>query len=136
MAYDKQKLFEQSKELIEKHKLFFIEDIIAFLPCTKPTFYDFYPLDSNELNELKELLERNRIEVKSSMRSKWYKSENATLQVTLMKLIGTDEERKRMSMTHSQVEQVNIERVIDWGISETTDSGEPARGTEASHTEP
>ena len=100
-------MFKQAKELIEKHKLFFIEDIIAFLPCTKPTFYDFYPLDSNELNELKELLERNRIEVKSSMRSKWYKSENATLQVTLMKLIGTDEERKRMSMTHSQVEQTN-----------------------------
>lgn len=107
MAYDKQKIFEQSKELVDKHKLFFIEDIIAFLPCTKPTFYDYFPPDSDELNQLKELLERNRIEVKSSMRSKWYKSENATLQVTLMKLIGTDEERKRMSMTHSQVEQTN-----------------------------
>ena len=74
MAYnDINKIFEQSKELIEKHKLFFIEDIISFLPITKPTFYDYFKVDSNEFNELKELLDKNKIEVKSSLRSKWYK---------------------------------------------------------------
>ena len=31
MAYDKQKIFEQAKEMIVKHKLFFIDDIVAFL---------------------------------------------------------------------------------------------------------
>lgn len=60
MAYDRKKIFEQAKEVIVKHKLFFVEDIVSFLPCTKPTFYDFFPPDSNELNELKELLETNR----------------------------------------------------------------------------
>lgn len=60
MAYDRKKIFEQAKEMIVKHKLFFVEDIVSFLPCTKPTFYDFFPPDSNELNELKELLETNR----------------------------------------------------------------------------
>ena len=101
MAYnDINKIFEQAKEVISKNKLFFIEDIVAFLPISKPTFYEYFKVDSDEFNILKALLETNRIEIKSSMRSKWYKSENATLQMALMKLICTDDERKRLSMTH------------------------------------
>lgn len=42
MAYDREKIFQQAKEVIVKHKLFFVEDIVAFLPCAKPTFYDFF----------------------------------------------------------------------------------------------
>lgn len=103
MAYDRKKIFEQAKEMIVKHKLFFIEDIVAFLPINKSTYYEFFPLESNESNELKEMLETNRIEIKSSMRSKWYKSENATLQMALMKLICTDDERKKLSMTHTDL---------------------------------
>ena len=106
MAYDRVKIFEQAKEVIEKHKLFFIEDIVSFLPISKPTFYDFFKPDSNEFNDIKDLLEKNRVEVKSAMRSKWFKSENPTLQVSLMKLICTDDERKKLSMTHSVIEDV------------------------------
>jgi hypothetical protein len=58
--YDKNKLFEQSKEAIEKNNLFFIEDIVAWLPCTKATFYEYFPVDSDELNELKGMLEDNK----------------------------------------------------------------------------
>jgi hypothetical protein len=98
MAYDKNKIFEQAKEVIVKHKLFFIEDIVAFLPCAKPTFYDFFPPDSNELNELKALLETNRTTLKVSMRSKWYTSNAPALQMALMKLIATPEELRKLSM--------------------------------------
>lgn len=101
MAYDRKKIFAQAKEMIEKHKLFFIEDIIAFVPCSKPTFYDFFPPESNELNELKALLEVNRTELKVSMRSKWYKSNAPALQMALMKLIATPEELKKLSMTYT-----------------------------------
>ena len=103
MAYDKKKIFEQAKEVITKHKLFFIEDIVAFLPIAKKTFYEYFPIDSNESNELKEMLETNKIEIKSSMRSKWYKSENATLQMALMKLICNDDERKKLSMNYTDI---------------------------------
>lgn len=101
MAYDKKKIFEQAKEMIVKHKLFFVEDIVSFLPCAKPTFYDFFPPNSNELNELKELLETNRTELKVSMRSKWYKSNAPALQMALMKLIATPEELKKLAMTYT-----------------------------------
>ena len=101
MAYDRKKIFEQAQEVIVKHKLFFIEDIVSFLPCDKTTFYKFYPPESNELNELKGLLETNRTELKVSMRSKWYKSNAPALQMALMKLIATPEELKKLSMQYN-----------------------------------
>ena len=109
MAYDRVKIFEQAKDVIVKNKLFFIEDVVAFLPCDKTTFYRFFEVDCNEYNILKELLEEQRITIKTSMRSKWYKSENATLQVSLMKLICTDDERKKLSMTHTDNVNNNTE---------------------------
>ena len=107
MAYDKVKIFNQAKDVIIKHKLFFIEDVIAFLPIGKTAFYEYFPVGADETNELKELLERQRIEVKTAMRSKWYKSENATLQVCLMKLICTDDERKKMAQTFVESKNEN-----------------------------
>jgi len=107
MAYDRVKIFEQAKEMIIKHKLFFVEDIVAFLPCAKPTFYDFFPPDSNELNELKALLETNRTTLKVSMRSKWYTSNAPALQMALMKLIATPEELKKLSMQFVESENKN-----------------------------
>lgn len=88
--------------MIVKHRLFFIEDIIAFLPLSKPTFYDFFKVDSNEFNELKAMLELNRTELKVQMRSKWYKSNAPALQMALMKLIATPEELKKLSMNYNE----------------------------------
>jgi len=103
MAYDKQKIFEQAKEMIVKHKLFFVDDIVAFLPCHKATFYEFFPPESEQSDELKELLNQNRTELKVSMRSKWYKSNAPALQMALMKLICNDEERRMLSMQHNDI---------------------------------
>ena len=118
MAYDRKKIFEQAKEVIVKHKLFFVDDIVAFLPCATSTFYDFFPANSEELEELKELLNQNRTELKVSMRSKWYKSNAPALQMALMKLICTDEERKKLAMQYSEnlsnhtIENFNIKDII------------------------
>ena len=122
MAYDRKKIFEQAKEMIVKHKLFFVEDIVAFLPCAKPTFYDFFPPDSNELNELKELLETNRVSLKVSMRSKWYTSNAPALQMALMKLIATPEELKKLSMTFVESENTNKNENFDIGQLYKNDS--------------
>jgi hypothetical protein len=104
MAYDKKKIYEQAKEVIVKHKLFFIEDIVAFLPIAKKTFYEYFPIDSNECNELKGLMETQRTELKVKMRSKWYNSNAPALQMALMKLIASPEELKRLSMTYTDNE--------------------------------
>jgi hypothetical protein len=109
MAYDKQKIFEQAKEMIIKHKLFFIEDIIAFLPIAKSTFYEW---KMEQSDELKGLLETNRTELKVSMRSKWYKSNAPALQMALMKLIATPEELKKLSMQFVESENTNVNKNI------------------------
>ena len=102
MAYDRVKIYEQAKEVIVKHKLFFIDDIVAFLPIASSTFYA-WELEKSE--ELKELLHQNRVTLKVSMRSKWYTSNAPALQMALMKIIASPEELRRLSMTHQTTEQ-------------------------------
>ena len=106
MAYDKQKIFEQAKEMIVKHKLFFIDDICAFLPISRATFYGW---EFDKLDELKGLLETNRTELKVSMRSKWYKSNAPALQMALMKLIANEDELRKLSISYIDSE-VNDKR--------------------------
>ncbi len=98
MAYDQKKIYEQAQEQIKKNNLFFIEDIVAFIPCTKTTFYEFFPLESDEMNTLKALLNENRVKTKSAIRSKLFKGNKAAELLALYKLICTDEERDALSM--------------------------------------
>lgn len=105
--YDRKKIFEQAKEQIVSKRLIFVEEVVAFIGISKPTFYDFFRVDSNEFNELRELIETNKISLKTSMRKKWYDSDNATLQMGLMKLIASPEEHKRLSQTFVDSENVN-----------------------------
>ena len=117
--YDKNKLFEQSKEAIEKNNLFFIEDIVAWLPCSKATFYEYFPLDSDELNELKGMLEVNKIRTKSSIRAKLFRSEKAGELLALYRLICTPEERRMLNQSYLEVESnksnINITFVDEKG---------------------
>jgi len=95
MAYKTAELEKKSLEVIRKHKLFFIEDIVSYLPCGKVTFYEH---KLNELNTIKEALEKNKTDIKIGLRDKWYKSDNATIQIALYRLICTEDERRALSM--------------------------------------
>ena len=116
MAYKTEDLFNKAVENIKKHKLFFIEDIIAFMPCAKSTFYEHLPNDSDHYKKMFEELEKNRTELKVSMRSKWYKSSAPALQMALMKLLSTPEELKKLSMNH--VESNNKHEVKGFNIKD------------------
>lgn len=121
MAFDRHKLFETAKLAIADNNLFFIEDIVAWLPCDKTTFYKYFPvkiddeqtLDNKELKEvyfehddelvngfntLKAMLEENKVKTKSSIRAKLYKGNRAPELIALYKLICTDQERRSLSM--------------------------------------
>ena len=104
--YDKAVIFEKAKKEIEAKKLIWIEEVISFLPISKPTFYDYFKIDSDELNTLKSLIEDNRVSLKAALRKKWYDSDAPALQMGLMKLLGTDEEAHRLngSKTESKVQ--------------------------------
>jgi hypothetical protein len=116
MAYDRTKIYQQALDLIDKKKLFFIEDVVCLLPCRKSTFYDLFPIDSNEMNTIKELLDKNKIEIKNGLRNKWYNGNNPLTQMALYKLIGTEEEYHRIASTKTENKNINIERPIFNGL--------------------
>jgi len=99
MAYDTENLKEQSLEAIEEHSLYFISDVIACLPCSKQTFYD-HGLD--EIDDIKKALDKNKIEAKIELRKKWLRSDNATMQMGIMKLLSEDEELKKLAMEYKE----------------------------------
>ena len=107
MAYKTEDLLKTAKEAIIKNRLIFIEDIIAFLPCHKSTFYEHFPNESDNYKTMFDMLETNRTTLKVSMRSKWYKSNSPALQMALMKLIGNKEELRRLSMNYNENQQLD-----------------------------
>jgi ACT domain-containing protein len=111
MAHDTKKLITQSLAAIEKYKLFFIEDVVAYVSCSRATFYN-HNLD--KLDTIKDALSKNKIDIKVSMRNKWYKSESATLQIALMKMIATDDEAHRLNGSRQEIKHnanVNVSKL-------------------------
>ena len=86
MAYDTKELEAKALEAIQKYKLIWIEEVVSYLPCSKPTFYEH---KLNEIDTIKAAIEKNRNDLKIGLRKKWYESENATTQIALYKLTGT-----------------------------------------------
>lgn len=113
MAYDRNEIFEKAKKVTVENNLFFIEDIIAYLPIGKTTFYEYFPTESNETNELKDILELNRVSLKVSMRKKWQDNPAPALQMALMKLIASPEELKKLSMQFIESENTNVNKNFD-----------------------
>lgn len=97
MGYSKKELEQKAIKVIENQKLIFIDEIASYLPCCRATFYN-HNLD--KLDSIKGLLDKNKDEIKASLRAKWYKSDNATLQIALMRLCATDPERRKLAMNY------------------------------------
>lgn len=121
MAYDKDKLYKQAITAIEENNLFFVEDIVAFIPCSKPTFYDYFPPNSNELNNLKDLLEGNKIKTKSAIRAKLWKSDKAAELLALYRLICTPEEHRKLNQQYTDHTTKGEKMQTSITVSATTD---------------
>jgi len=121
MAYDKSKIFEQAKQAIEKNKLAFMDEVPDFLPCSRSTFYLYFPDGSDELDTFKSLISINRTQIKSSLRSKWYKSTAPALQLALYKLIASPDEHRALQMNYQDVTSAGkrILPKIEWADGDT-----------------
>ena len=121
MAYKTEELFETAKKVIKKHNLFFIEDVVAYLPCTKSTFYLHFPVDSDNYKEIIEELERNRNKKKIELRDRWSKLDTPALQLSLYKLLSTPDELRKLSM---QTVEQNTELKLVWNEEKTYNTNE------------
>lgn len=112
MRYEKKEIFEQAKQAVINNSLYFIEDVVAFVSCSRSTFYEYFPADSDESDNLKELLDNNKVTTKVKLRKKLGEGEKAAEILALYKLIATDDERRALSMQHidhtTKGEQINV----------------------------
>ena len=124
MLYNTEILKAKAIEAIKKNRLIFVEDICAMIGISKPTFYDRFKVDTDDFNELRDLLEENKINLKVSMRKKWFDTDNATLQMALYKLCSTDVEHKKLQQNYSDVtskgESINIP-ISKWATDDGSD---------------
>ena len=132
MTYDRGKIYKQAIISAQDEDNYFIEDIIAELPVSKPTFYDFFKVNSNELNDIKGYLEANKIATKKVIRGKLRKGEKATELIALYKLICTEEERKSLSQSYQEhsgeVKNTSEVNLTDSQLSEVINSLKPDEG--------
>lgn len=101
MAYKTKELEEQALRAIEEYGLVFIAEVVSFLPCDKTTFYAH---KLNESNSIKEAINFNKVSKKAKLRRNWEHSENATLNISLYKLLANEEELMRLSVQKIQQE--------------------------------
>lgn len=97
MAFTAQEVFEKSLKAVVENNLVFIDEIFAYTPFQKTTYYDRCP-DGSEYSEIiKEAILKNKIDMKRGLRAKWYADGNATTEIALYKLLSTDDEHDKLN---------------------------------------
>jgi len=99
-GYDKAKKFKQALKVVKEKALYLVEEVPVMIGISKSTFYTFYPDGSEELDAIKELLEDNKITIKSEIREKLRTGDKAAELIALYKLLSSNDERKALSMQH------------------------------------
>jgi len=92
----------------------FIQDITASLPCSYQTFYTLMNGHNEEFDILKANLDNNKIAIKQKLRKRWQDSDNATLQISLYKLLSTDEEFAKLANFKEDKHDDNKPQVTDF----------------------
>lgn len=109
MAYNKEELFENAIILIEENELWWIRDVVAFLPCSLDTFYRLFPLDSDEYDAITKKLEKNRTKDLIQVRKNLKEKAQAAGLIGLYKILGSSDERKRLSLTYVETKDKSSE---------------------------
>jgi hypothetical protein len=99
MGYETSDLLTKALKVITDKRLIFIEEISACMGISKRTFYA-HMLHENDA--IKDLIENNKIDIKTKLRNKWADANNPTSEAMLYKLAGTQHERD--ILTNSKVE--------------------------------
>ena len=100
MAYKTNELYEKAIQEIDKNNLFFSSDVIAYLGISEQTFYNHFPVESKELEDIKERLNKNKMRTKVSIRSKLHQSTSPAGLLALYKLLATEDERRALAMEY------------------------------------
>jgi hypothetical protein len=116
--YDTKELEKKALAAIEQHKLMFIEHVVAYLPCSKPTFYEH---KLNEVDTIKRAIEENRTSKKVALLNNWITPDAApVLQIAAMKMISSDEEAHRLNGTKREIKHDTKQKTFKVEVIEGT----------------
>ena len=85
-------------EVIIKNKIMKISHIFQHYTDLKSA--QFYNLELEKSESIKEQIRLNKTKAVSYMLNKWIASDNATLQISAFKVVCEDDERKKLSMQY------------------------------------
>lgn len=88
-------------EAIAKHPIFCFNDIFGYyVACSRSTAYN-HGLD--KLDSIKEAIFKNRRKGVTSLKAKWLKSDNATLQLAAMRMMCEPDEHRALNQNYTDV---------------------------------
>lgn len=117
--YNREDLIEKTLKAIKENNLTTIEEAVCYLPCSNSTFYN---LELEKVESIREAINGEKMAMKQKMKRKWLESDASALQIALMRLICTDEERQKLALNYNQSEiKVTKPIIIDW-TENTTDT--------------
>jgi len=99
-SYNKAAMKELALDAIKKYRLFFIDDLWAYVPYSRPLFYK-KGLDKDD--EIRDAILNSKITTKGELRKKWRDNFNPTTSIALYRLICSDEERDALSYNKHEV---------------------------------
>ena len=102
MAYNKEEIYKQVISVIRDNNIKFFDHIEPFIEPDVKTLdrWGWKNGECPECTTIKREISNNRTSKKMFLIDKWIDSDNATLQIAAYKLLGDDEDRKKLSSSY------------------------------------
>jgi len=88
---------EELLKVIKDKKIAFFDHCFGFTSFSRATAYN-HSLDN--LDSIKNAINQNRVTAKNYMLNKWIASDNATLQISAMRLLSDSEEHQKLNQSY------------------------------------
>ena len=119
MGKTKEQHEKEILDVIVKNKVMKINHI--FQHYTDLQHSQFYNLELDKSESIKEAISKNKSKAVSYMLNKWVGSDNATLQISAFKVLCEDEDRKKLSMQFVESENSHQVRKFEVEILKPKD---------------
>lgn len=106
MAYKKEELEREALEAIKKHRLYTIEEVCSFLPCTRETFYN---KNLHKSDTIKEAMLKVKRDTNAKLRKMWLTDPGVTgaERIALYKLGASQAELDALTVNKNVNENTN-----------------------------
>lgn len=95
---DKSKKYkEELLKVIKSKKIAFFDHCFGFTSFSRRTAYEH---KLHESHDIKDAINQNRVTAKNYMLNKWIDSDNATLQISAMRLLSDSEEHQKLNQSY------------------------------------